>query len=193
VIALYLTHPQVAVDPETPVPDWRLSDGGRRRVEAILHRPWIGRVGRVVSSPERKARETAGLVAAHRGLDIEVLSGSGENDRSATGYLPPEAFEAAADRFFAEPDASWRGWERARDAADRIYGAVDGLLSRHPPAVPLLIAGHGAVGTLLKCRLASRPIARREDQPGGGGNVFAFTLRERKLVCDWTPMEEFDA
>ena len=70
-----------------------------------------------------------------------------ENDRSATGYLPGPEFEATADRFFAEPQISVRGWERAIDAQARILGAVAETLARHPGG-DLLLVGHGAVGTL---------------------------------------------
>ena len=55
----------------------------------------------------------------------------------------------------------------------------------------------GAVGTLLKCHLGGRAIARAEDQrrvgDPGGGNVFAIRLADRRLLCDWTPMERLPA
>lgn len=191
-IACYLTHPQVEIDRTVPVPLWRLSAKGRLRMQALTDRPWIGSVRRVVASEERKATEAAGFVARHLGLDFEAHADLGENDRSATGFLEPDAFEAAADRFFAEPEISWNGWERAIDASARITRAVDRLLDAHDPALPVLFVGHGAVGTLLKCRLAGLPISRREDQPAGGGNIFAFRLADRALLCDWTPMESFD-
>lgn len=191
-IGYYLTHPQVAIDPAVPVPRWGLSERGRARVEAMLGRRWLRSIERVVSSDERKAVETAGIVAASIGLAGEIAEGMGENDRSSTGFLEPTAFEAAADCFFAAPETSWNGWERAVDASDRIAGAVERVLASHPSEKPVLFVGHGAVGTLLKCRLAGRSIARAEDQPEGGGNIFAFRLADRALLCDWTPMERFE-
>ena len=51
----------------------------------------------------------------------------------------------------------------------------------------------GAVGTLLKCHLRGRQIARSEDQrrigDPGGGNVFVVRLRDRALLSDWVAME----
>ena len=117
----------------------------------------------------------------------------GENDRSSTGFLAPPQFEAAADQFFALPTTSWRGWEKAIEAQARIVQAVDAVLADHPRDMPILFVGHGAVGTLLKCDIAGRAISRTQDQGGGGGgNVFAFSLGERKLFCEWTPMERFE-
>jgi len=191
-IGYYLTHPQVTIDPAVPVPRWGLSDRGRARVEAMLERRWLRSIERIVSSDERKAVETANIIAASIGLAGEIGEAMGENDRSATGFLEPTAFEAAADRFFAEPEESWNGWERAIDASERIGRAVDRVLASHPAEKSILLVGHGAVGTLLKCRFAGRAISRAEDQPGGGGNIFAFSLADRALLCDWTPMDAFE-
>lgn len=190
VIGYYLTHPQVEIDPKIPVPLWRLSATGRARVETMLDRPWLRTVRRILSSDETKAVEAAAIIGARLRVPIEIDPEMGENDRSATGFLEPRAFEAAADRFFAEPEVSWNGWERAVDAADRIEQAVTRALADRTG--PVLLVGHGGVGTLLKCRLDGRAIARDRDQPAGGGNIFAFTLAGGGLLCDWTPMEDFD-
>jgi len=192
VIAYYLTHPQVAVDPEIPVPDWSLSPAGRARVEALRGKPWLASLRRIVSSRERKAIETAELIGVATGVAVEVRPGMGENDRSSTGFIAPDRFEAAADAFFAEPDASWNGWETARAAQARIVWAVETALDEQGAGYPVLFVGHGAVGTLLKCSLAGRKIARREDQPGGGGNVFAFDVRTRRLLTDWISIDNYE-
>ena len=98
----------------------------------------------------------------------------GENDRSATGFLPPDAFEDAANWFFAHPQESFKGWERAADAQTRIVAAVERLLANHDPNVPIAFVGHGGVGTLLKCHLLGKPIARDGDQPAGGEDFGRF-------------------
>ena len=188
--ALYITHPQVAIDPAVPVPDWGLSERGRERALFAASAGWARQVGRLVASTERKAIETAEILAAGR-LAVETDDAMGENDRSATGYLPPEAFEAAADEFFARPEQSFRGWERAADAQARIFAAIERVLVGHDPKIPIAFVGHGGVGTLLKCRLKGTPIRRDGDQPAGGGNLFAFRLADRAVTCDWTPMESW--
>lgn len=190
--AVYLTHPQVEIDPAVPVPDWGLSSKGRARMEAACEKPWVRRIGRIISSTEKKAVEAAAIMASVAGWPVETIEEMGENDRSATGFLPPPEFEAAADCFFAQPEQSFRGWERAVDAQARIVGEVGRVLSAHDSAIPILFVGHGGVGTLLKCGLAGRPISRAEDQgPGGGGMLHAFALENRRLLCDWTPVEDW--
>lgn len=186
---IYLTHPQVRIDPRVPVPQWGLSDLGWERTRMAAEQPWVRLLGRIISSPEKKAIETAIILADAAGVPLEKDEEMAENDRSATGFLPPEEFERAADWFFAHPAASFRGWERAIDAQARISRAVFYILDRHDPAVPIAFVGHGGVGTLLKCRMTGTAIARSADQLPGGGNLFAFRLADRAVTCDWTPME----
>ncbi|AWM27391.1 phosphoglycerate mutase [Sinorhizobium fredii USDA 205] len=186
---VYLTHPQVKIDPAVAVPEWGLSDLGRERARMTSGQPWVRLLGRVISSAERKALETATFLAEAAGVPVETAEETGENDRSATGFLPPEDFEKAADRFFAHPEESYSGWERAIDAQARIARAVFYILDRHDPAIPIAFVGHGGVGTLLKCRMTGTAIARSADQLPGGGNLFAFRLADRAVTCDWTPME----
>ena len=112
-----------------------------------------------------------------------------ENDRSATGYLKPDAFERMADAFFARPMENVSGWERAVDAQARIVGAVEAVLAGALPAGDVLFVGHGAVGTLLMCHLMGAPISRAHDQPAGGGNVVAFDRDTRALLHGWRPLE----
>jgi broad specificity phosphatase PhoE len=186
---LYITHPQVKIDPNVPVPKWGLSDIGRARAEQAAQSDWAKRLGRIISSDETKAIETAELLAAASGIAIEIAEDTHENDRSATGFLPPPEFEKAADWFFANPTESFKGWERAADAQARIVSAVERVLANHDPKVPIAFVGHGGVGTLLKCYLAKTPIGRDRDQPGGGGNLYCFGLADRAISCDWTPIE----
>ena len=94
----YVTHPNVSVDPATPIERWGLDSNGVARAVAMLDQPWVPGVARIVSSDETKAIETARILADHVGLQVEVRGGIGENDRSSTGFLPPEEFERTADR-----------------------------------------------------------------------------------------------
>ncbi|KRA95769.1 hypothetical protein ASD83_19215 [Devosia sp. Root685] len=192
--ALYLSHPQVRIDPEVPTPLWGLSEEGRQRAEAFAARRIVPAGTFVFSSREAKALELAEIVAAQAGTPVLADHLMGENDRSSTGFLPPELFEAAADRFFGEPDTSVDGWERAVDAQGRIVETVLAALKSVPPDTSAIFCGHGAVGTLLKCHLGGRRIARSEDQSRhghrGGGNAFVFDVAGTVLHSEWMAMED---
>ncbi|MEW6254431.1 MAG: histidine phosphatase family protein [Pseudomonadota bacterium] len=184
---LYLSHPQVKVDPAIPVPDWSLSETGRQRAEAFARRRTLRTFGRIVSSEEVKAKETAAILGAALGLGVEVRPQMHENDRSATGFLPEAEFQSVANLFFAHPDESIRGWERARDAQARIVGAVTAALAE-APGIPAIFVGHGGVGTLLLCHLAGYEISRSHDQPPVGGGCWFRDGSERPDA--WRAMED---
>ncbi|MFG1287174.1 histidine phosphatase family protein [Xanthobacter versatilis] len=188
---LYLTHPQVAVDPAVPVPRWGLSEVGRARTRAFAARADLSPYRRIVSSTEVKAMETAALLAEALGLAVEVAEGLEENDRSATGYLPEAQFQQMADAFFARPQESVAGWERAQDAQARIVAAVTRTLAelQDHRQVPVLFVGHGGVGTLLLCHLAGYPISRIHDQPPVGGGCW-FRAGADARPDRWRAMEE---
>ena len=178
-----VTHPEVEVDPRVPVPEWGLSAVGRRRVQALFGEAWVRDVRWVLSSAERKALETAEPLARSLGLPVAVDRDLGENDRSATGFVPPEEFEALADAFFARPSVSVRGWETAHAAQARITAAVRRGLARCPDG-DVAVVCHGAVGTLLWCALRGVPIDRRHDQPGQGSR-YAVDLSTWRPTSGW--------
>ena len=184
----YLSHPQVEVAPDFPVPSWGLNSVGKARARDLAQAAWLSRTTQIIASGERKAVETAAPIAAALGIDVEVREAMHENDRSATGFLPPAEFEEVADAFFAKPHASIRGWERAIDAQDRILREVNIVLTRALEG-DVLFVGHGGVGTLLLCHLMRTEISRVHDQPGGGGNYFTFAKIGRAVVHRWRPME----
>jgi broad specificity phosphatase PhoE len=184
----YLTHPQVAIDPTIPVPRWGLSAPGRRRVTALGASGWLAGTAEIISSGERKAIETAEILATALGLNVMVREAMHENDRSETGFLAADEFEAVADAFFAEPNICVRGWERAIDAQARIVREMEAVLAR-PQLGNVLVVGHGAVGTLLFCCYSKIPISRAHDQPAGGGNYFTLRRIDRCILHSWRAME----
>jgi broad specificity phosphatase PhoE len=189
-IIRYLSHPEVVVDPAEPFTAWRLSERGRERLAGLVDQPWVADIGRIICSAEHKARETAAALAARRGLDVEVRPGSGEIDRTSTGFLPSSEHEAVADACFANAEVSVRGWERAIDAQARIASALADLLNDEQPGdvVDVAVVGHGGVGTLWWCLLAGVPIERRWDQPGQG-HYYSVDTRTRRPLHHWLPFE----
>ena len=148
--------------------------------------PVVANVSSVWASTEAKAIEAAGMLAARFGIGVRVASDLGENDRSATGFLPPAEFEKVADAFFANPEESVHGWERAIDAQQRIRHAVDGILAQRGSG-DIAIVAHGAVGTLLLCSYRQRPISRKSDQPFQG-HYWIATLPSLTVRQSWRPI-----
>jgi len=189
--AYFITHPNVVISREVPVPQWPLSELGRSHTRQGLAQSWVRELTAIYCSTEQKAIDGARILAEHLSLDFVPVAELGENERSATDFLPPHEFEQLADAFFAQPHASVRGWERAVDAQSRIVRAVEQAMTGDTTSGPIAIVSHGAVGTLLYCHLAGKQIDRRWDQPSnGGGNFFRFALEPAEAYSWWQPMDE---
>jgi len=182
---VFVTHAEVEIDPERQVTDWPLKPRGCARHAAFAANPALQGVTAVFSGAERKAREGAAIHASDLGLTPKAITALGENDRSATGYLPPAESERMADAFFASPDESVRGWASARAAQARILAAVRTIAEMDPSPGDIRLVSHEAVGTPMRCASLNRPISRAEDQPAGGGNHFTIDLP------DWTGHPEW--
>jgi broad specificity phosphatase PhoE len=182
----FISHPEVAVDANSAIEQWGLSEAGQARAGHISGLEWARDIRRIISSTERKAIQTAAILGSALRLDFTTDRELGENDRSATGYLPLVEFEATADEFFARPLVSVRGWETAAHAQARIVAAIRRLGSDDRPTA---VVAHGAVGTLLYCDLLGIPIGREHDQPGQG-SYFEFDASAWTATHPWRRIPE---
>lgn len=187
-IARYLTHPQVNIDPNVDVEKWSLNEHGLARIAALAESDALHATRAIISSTETKAIETGLPIAKSLDIELSVHDNMHENDRRATGFLVPNEFEQAANQFFANPTSSYKGWETAANAQQRIVKAVD-LALQQPPEGDVLFVGHGGVGTLLMCYLLDVAIDREMDQMAGGGQYFEFEIQSRRVMTRWMPLE----
>jgi broad specificity phosphatase PhoE len=188
---VFITHPEVVVDPGQPVPEWPLNALGRSRMEhfagLLAHRD----VSAVYASTERKARDGAAIVAERLRLSYATDETLGENDRSSTGYIAPPEFWEVVREFFGGPHESIRGWERAIDAQARIVSAVSRIAREDGTSGDIVIVSHGGVGCLLTAHLQMVAIGQesRPRHPGGGCFIVidrdTFTLKH-----DWRAIED---
>jgi len=189
-LVYFITHPDVVIDPGVPVPEWRLSPIGIERMKVFASSPLLAQVSAIWCSSERKAMDGAMILSDALDVPYRVLAQLGENDRSATGYLPKAEFEQVANAFFARPNESVRGWERAVDAQARIVCAVEEVIRGAPEGCDIAIVSHGGVGALYLAHVKNLPIGRGTDQPpGNGGYFFVFDRDFRTLRQDWLAID----
>ncbi len=190
----YVSHAEVDIDPDVAVPRWSLSEVGRRRATEMLAQPWVRATTAIISSAETKALEAAEILGEAVGVSVEVRKATGETDRSATGYVPHARHEELADLFFAHPEHSAHGWERAVDAQTRIVTALADVLAA-PSADrsgAVVVVGHGGVGALLWCHLTGADIDRRHDQPGGG-HYWCWDRGSGEMLHGWRPIDDIES
>ncbi|MFG2270658.1 bifunctional RNase H/acid phosphatase [Streptomyces chartreusis] len=143
--------------------DPSLSDVGREqaeRVGAALARR--GTVQAVVASPLTRTRETAGIVAAHLGLDVTVDDGLRETDFGAwEGLTFGEVRERYADdlnAWLADPEARPTGdGESFAATATRIAATRDKLVAAYAGRTVLLVSHVTPIKTFVRLALGAPP------------------------------------
>ncbi len=117
---------------------------------------WLGSepIDVVLSSPMRRARETAEPVAAALGVAIEIVDGLIEYDSTSADYIPMEELQATNDpRWLAMVEGRWEelGADPAHVFKARVTQCVDQIVERFPGKRVVAVC-HGGV---VNCALAS--------------------------------------
>ncbi len=124
-----------------------LTDLGRQQARRLA--AWVAADGidHIVSSPLRRATETATPLATTTGLPVTIDEDLGEYDRSATEYIPVEEMRAAnSDRWQAMVEGRWEdfGGEDPRTFRARIVPCFDRIIDAHP-GERVAVVCHGGV------------------------------------------------
>ena len=137
-----IKHTAVVVDAAVPPKEWPISDEGRRLCRPLASALRMHEIGVLVSSEERKAVETAELLAKR--LKIETRTAPDLDEHRRPFVERPADFERRMQLFFAEHDQRVFGEESADEALARFTAAVDAVLDSEPDR-NVGIVGHGTV------------------------------------------------
>ncbi|MFF1318939.1 bifunctional RNase H/acid phosphatase [Streptomyces chartreusis] len=143
--------------------DPSLSDVGREQAERVgAALAGRGTVQAVVASPLTRTRETAGIVAAHLGLDVTVDDGLRETDFGAwEGLTFGEVRERYADdlnAWLADPEARPTGdGESFAATATRIAATRDKLVAAYAGRTVLLVSHVTPIKTFVRLALGAPP------------------------------------
>lgn len=154
-----------------------LAAAGRARVAALAR--WLEgiEVAAVYASPARRAMQTAGLLAAPRGLPVEAIEALCEVDFGALEGLTWDEAQARHPRacadWIARPhEVVFPGGEGFADVWSRAVGALGALRARRPGEALLVVAHAGVNRAILADALGlAAAAAFRIDQRPGAVNV----------------------
>lgn len=129
-------HPVHAQDPP-------LHDDGRAQAEAVATRLAGEAVTHVVSSPLRRARETAEPLAARLRLPVQVIDGWAEADRHLDRYRSTETLRGLGPaewaKFLADP-VRYMGGEPERFRADVLQALAQTMALQGPGTAAARVA-----------------------------------------------------
>lgn len=184
--AYIITHPAITIDPQTPITEWSLSEQGREQVEKLTQQPWAKELTLLYSSEERKAYQTAEIIAQALDIPIQTHSKLGEVDRSSTGFLEEKELKKTVQEFFDQPDKNIAGWEMAALAQERIVHTFSTIIGSHPEQTIGFVT-HGMISALLISYLKKVPIHRRYMQRQLG-SYFIYDTQEQAVIQEWRPI-----
>ena len=123
-----------------------LRDRGRLQADRLA--AWLADEGvdAIVSSPLRRALETAAPVAAVHGLEVLVDDELAEFDREATSYIPYEELKATKDeRFLAMASGNFDDFDvDPTQFRDGVVRAIERVIAANPSRSVAVIC-HGGV------------------------------------------------
>jgi probable phosphoglycerate mutase len=139
-----------------------LTARGRTQAERLAQ--WLAHehVDAVVSSPQRRARETAAPIATAHGLDVAVVEGLVEWDVEADHYIPVEELKATNDprwRAMVEGVFTDIGGEDPTLFRKRVLATVDQIVAMHAGRRVVAVCHGGVVNVALGAVLGiDRPL-----------------------------------
>ncbi len=139
-----------------------LNARGSAQATALARRMAAGRMrpAAVYASPARRARETAGAIAAALGINVGIDDGLREIylGELTAGDVPaadrPRAIRARLDQLaaIAQRDGSWNAVPNAESAAkvrERMTAAVDAIIARHRGSHVALVSHAGTINAYV--------------------------------------------
>jgi probable phosphoglycerate mutase len=132
--------------------DPHLTARGREQADRLA--AWLATeaVDAVVSSPLRRATETAEPVARACGTAVEVLDHLMEYDANVDHYIPAEELRATGDeRWTAMVEGRWEDFGGENPAAfrARLVPCFDGIVAAHPGGRVAVVCHGGVINVFL--------------------------------------------
>jgi probable phosphoglycerate mutase len=139
--------------------DPALTERGRAQAEHLAR--WLKpeSLDALLSSPLRRARETAELVGDELGLDVEIVDGLMEYDARADYYIPVEELRETRDHHWtAMIEGRWEefGGEAPDRFRDRVVPCLDAIVERFPGGRVAAVCHGGVINVCIAALLGLR-------------------------------------
>ncbi|APE32679.1 histidine phosphatase family protein [Nocardia mangyaensis] len=142
----------------TAAADPGLTEVGRRQAARVPDALAAHQIARIVSSPQRRARDTATPTATARALPVDIIDDLAEYDRDLSAYIPIE--DAKTD--FADAYARIKAGllpEQIDGPAftARVLASVEALVADTAPTDTVVAFAHGGVINVLLADVLALP------------------------------------
>jgi broad specificity phosphatase PhoE len=145
---ILVKHSLPEIVENVPAHAWELSSEGRTRVGKLAGKLRQYQPEVIVSSAEPKARQTAELICENLGVDVVVMDGLHEHDRSGVPFYSNDKFQSRIQELFEKPDELVFGSETATQALLRFRESIELIMTFYDDK-RLAIVSHGTVISLF--------------------------------------------
>jgi len=145
---ILVKHSLPLMEKDKPARYWNLSKNGSALAEKIATKLEHYQPRLLYSSAEPKALQTARVIGEKLGLDVIVIEGMHEHDRSNSPYYSNDEFNSLVRELFAKPNELIFGNETAAQALERFRMAVNSVLKQQTDE-DVVIVSHGTVISLF--------------------------------------------
>ena len=132
--------------------DPALTARGREQAERLAAWLALEPIDVVLSSPQRRAIETAEPVARAHGLDVQVVAGLVEYDVQSDSYITMEELRATDDpKLAAMYEGRWEefGGESTDAFRARVAATLDEIVAAHPGRRVVAVCHGGVINVAL--------------------------------------------
>lgn len=165
-----------------------LSERGKRQAERVGLALREERLSAIYCSPLKRAQQTAQAISPYHSLPISLEPALKEIDAGLIEGLSMEEVKSQHSDFFQE----WRagqgelrlpGGESLAELQERVWGAFQGIVQRHPEGA-VAVVGHAFVLVTLVCRALdlSLPSFRRFHLDAAGISVLSWKEERASLT-----------
>ena len=130
--------------------DSPLTERGREQAAVVAAALRPVHFDRIVTSTLSRTRDTAAVIAADRGLRVEVFDDLKEIDLGAAAGRPFDEVRGLPN-YDGEGFTQWPGGESLDDVVSRAMRVIDGLVTDSPGRT-ICVVGHGGVTRILVSR-----------------------------------------
>lgn len=180
---IFLRHFKPKVEHDRPASEWGLDYSARRSFEELISSGKLSRVGRIVSSPEKKALLTAKELSERLELPLEETPLASEIDRRKSGFIDGGYFDVVS-RYLSEEDSeSSKIWESLPSVRNRARQLISLLAKRGEETI--LVVTHGMFLSIILSKARGTETAEEWKALGTGALVeMEFSELERAWLAD---------
>lgn len=165
--------------------DPELSELGVRQATAMAEYLDPESIDALYSSPMRRARETAVLLAERRGLDVTVVDDIAEFDRDQVEYVPLEELRATKDPRYDKMIAGSYFDDFEQTPAEfqaRVVAGIEGIIAQNPSCTAAVTCHGGVINAYVAHVLRTPEFMVFDPMYTGITRLRASSLGHRSVV-----------